>query len=320
MGLVRTSASEPAAAVALTQGGGRRSSFRRALGGDSALGYALIFPAGLYLAVLLIYPLALSIWFSLSNASVADPTGSYVGFKNYLLLWDNDAFRLALRNSFVFTFGSEVGKAIFGTGLAFLLLRPFRGKKLVRGLLMLPWTLPIALTALSWQWMFDPQFSVINWSAAHLGLIHQPYPNWLGLEPYAFIAVLTVNIWRGFPFSAIILLAGLTSVPQDLIESARIDGAGFLYRFHYIIVPMILPILLVGLIFDVVFTFTDLSVVYLLTHGGPINTTHILPTLAFQNGISGGDLASGSAIALCMVPVLLIAVVLMLRLLKRREI
>lgn len=319
MRLVGTSVGE-AAQPASPAAAGRRGSLLQILRRDSTLGYALLLPAGLYLAALLLYPLALSIWFSLSNASVADPTGSYVGLKNYILLLDNDAFRLALRNSFLFTFGSEIGKAILGTGLAFLLLRSFRGKKLIRGLLMLPWTLPIALTALSWQWMFDPQFSVVNWTAGHFGLIHQPYPNWLGLEPYAFIAVLTVNIWRGFPFSAIILLAGLTSIPQDLIEAARMDGAGFFYRFHYIIVPMILPILLVGLIFDVVFTFTDLSVVYLLTHGGPINTTHILPTLAFQNGISGGDLASGSAIALFMVPVLLIAVVAMLRLLKRREI
>jgi multiple sugar transport system permease protein len=320
MGLVGTGAGGPSATVALRSAGGHWLAVRRALQTDATLAYGLILPASLYLAALLIYPLALAIWFSLSNASVADPAGSFVGLRNYVLLWNDDAFRLALANSFLFTFGSEIGKAILGTGLAFLLLRQFRGKRLLRGLLMLPWTLPIALTALSWQWMFDPQFSVINWTAAHLGLIHQTYPNWLGREPYAFIAILTVNIWRGFPFSAIILLAGLSSVPQDIIESARIDGAGFLYRFHYIIVPMILPILLVGLIFDVVFTFTDLSVVYLITHGGPINTTHILPTLAFQNGISGGDLAGGSAIALSMVPVLLIAVVLMLRLMKRREI
>lgn len=320
MGLIGSTASESAPAVPVAPAERRRTSVLRALGRDSSLGPLLILPAVIYLAALLVYPLVLSIWFSLSNASVADPAGSYVGLKNYLLLWDDDTFRLALRNSFAFTFGSEVGKAILGTGLAFLLLQPFRGKKLIRGLVMLPWTLPIALTALSWQWMFDPQFSVVNWTAGHLSLIQPPYPNWLGREPYAFIAVLAVNIWRGFPFSAIILLAGLTSIPPDLIESARIDGAGFLYRFHYIIVPMILPILLIGLIFDVVFTFTDLSVVYLLTHGGPINTTHILPTLAFQNGISGGDLASGSAIALFMVPVLLIAVVMLLRLLKRREI
>ncbi len=297
-----------------------RLSLRHALSDEVVVGYALVLPTIIDLTALLLYPLALSIWFSLSTASVADPTGSFAGLKNYALLIDDDAFRLALRNSFVFTFGSEIGRAILGTALAFLLLQPFRGKKVIRGLLMLPWTLPIALTALSWQWMFDPQFSVINWTGAHLGLIHPPYPNWLGVEPYAFIAVLTVNIWRGFPFTAIILLAGLTSVPQDLIEAARIDGAGFLYRFHFIIVPIILPILLIGLVFDIVFTFTDLSVVYLLTHGGPVNTTHILPTLAFQNGISGGDLAGGSAIALFMLPVLLVGVVIVLRFLKKREI
>jgi multiple sugar transport system permease protein len=132
--------------------------------------------------------------------------------------------------------------------------------------------------------------------------------------------VMAANIWRGFPFAAIILLAGMTSIPQDILDSAMVDGAGLLRRFHYIIVPMIAPILFIGLLFDIVFTFTDLSVVYLLTKGGPENTTHILPTLAFQNGINGGDLAQGAAISLFMLPVLVVAVVFMLRLLRHREV
>lgn len=314
-----TTISEQAAAAQALQARGRQPGIFHRLRGEGGLGYLLITPTLLYMLALLLYPLILSIWFSVSSASVGDPYGSFIGLKNFSREWDNQVFREALRNSFVFTFGSEIGKAILGTTLAFLLLRDFRGKKVVRGLLMLPWTVPIALTTLGWQWMFDPQFSVINWILTNLGLVRHG-PNWLGTQPWAFLAVMTVNIWRGFPFSAIILLAGLTSVPPDIIDSARVDGAGFLRRFHHVIVPMILPILFVGLIFDVVFTFTDLSVVYLLTRGGPLNSTHILPTLAFQNGIQGGDLAGGSAIGLFMLPVLLVACVFLLRLLKHREI
>jgi multiple sugar transport system permease protein len=316
---VNAGLSESAAPIPVSRAGAQRSALRKWLSTDEALGYVLVTPTFLYMAALLIYPLALSLYFSVSTASVGDPVGKFIGLQNYVDLFDNEVFRLALRNSFVFTFGSAIAKGVLGTALAFLLVRNFRGKRVARGLLMLPWTVPIALTTLGWQWMFDPQFSVINWTGVHLGLIHHG-PNWLGTEPFAFIAVMMVNIWRGFPFTAIILLAGLTSVPQEIIDSARVDGAKFFTRYRQIIVPMIAPILFVGLIFDVVFTFGDLSVVYLLTRGGPINTTHILPTLAFQNGIQGGNLAAGSAIALFMVPVLLIAVVSMLRLLKRREV
>ncbi len=298
-----------------TLSGGR---FRRTLRGEKAFGYLLMSPVVLYLAILLLYPLILSIWFSLSNASVDEPFGSWRGMQNFTNLWHDEVFRRALRNSFIFTFGSEIGKIILGTSLAFLLLRNFKGKKVIRGLLILPWTVPIALTTLGWQWMFDPQFSVINWTTRHIGIGYQP--NWLGEPVPAMAAVMAVNIWRGFPFAAIIVLAGMTSIPQDIIDSAQVDGASFFKRYRSVIVPMIMPILFVGLLFDLVFTFTDLSVVYLLTRGGPQNFTHILPTLTFQNGIQGGDLAQGAAISLFMLPFLVIAVVVMLRLLRRREI
>ena len=294
------------------------SRLRRTLRGEKTFGYVLMAPVLVYLMLFLLYPLILSVWFSLSNASVEDPFSSWAGLTNFTDLWNNDSFRLALRNSFIFTFGSEVGKILLGNTLAFLLLRAFRGKKVIRALLVLPWTLPVALTTLGWLWMYDPHFSVVNWMFRTIGLGY--HPNWLGEPVPAMIAVMTANIWRGFPFAAIILLAGMTSIPQDIIDSAMVDGAGFLRRFHYIIVPMIAPILFIGLLFDLVFTFTDLSVVYLLTHGGPENTTHILPTLAFQNGINGGNLAQGAAISLFMLPVLVVAVVFMLRVLRRREI
>jgi multiple sugar transport system permease protein len=282
--------------------------------------YVLITPATLYMLALLGYPFVLALYFSLSNASVQESVTSFVGLKNYGNIVGDAQFQKALLNSFIFTFGSGVVKGILGTALAFLLLRHFPARKVVRGFLMLPWTLPIALSVLAFKFgMFDPQFSVVNWIGAHLGLIHSPYPNWLGDPIYAMVAVMTVNVWRGFPFTAIIVLAGLTSVPPEILDAAKVDGANWERRWHKIIVPMIAPILFVGLTFDVVFTFTDLSVVYLLTNGGPIDATEILPTLAFRVGIVGGDLARGSAIALFMLPLLVLMIVLMLRALRRRD-
>jgi multiple sugar transport system permease protein len=281
----------------------------------------LVSPALFYMLAMLGYPFVLALYFSLSNASVQESVATFVGLQNFADIIGDGLFQHALLNSFIFTFGSGVLKGILGTSLAFLLLRQFRARKVIRGLLMLPWTLPIALSVLSFKFgMFDPQFSVVNWTASHLGLIRSPYPNWLGDPTYAMIAVLTVNVWRGFPFSAIIVLAGLTSVPSDIIDAAKVDGANWWQRWQKVLVPMIAPILFVGLTFDVVFTFTDLSVVYLLTNGGPINATDILPTLAFRTGIIGGSLGRGSAIALFMLPLLVVLVFAMLRSLRRRDI
>ncbi len=293
---------------------------RRRVRPDQLLAAALLSPPILYMLALLGYPFGLALYFSLSNASVQQAVGDFVGLDNFINVIGDETFQLALRNSFLFTFGSFIGKAILGTTLAFLLLRQFPARRVVRGFLMLPWTLPIALSVLVWKFgMFDPQFSVVNWVGIRLGLVHLPYPNWLGDPVYAFISVMTVNIWRGFPFTAIIVLAGLTSIPPDIIDAARVDGANFWARWNRVMVPMIAPILFVGLLFDVVFTFTDLSVVQLLTMGGPINATDILPTLAYRKGILGGDLAQGAAIALFMVPLLFVAIVVMLRTLKRRD-
>jgi multiple sugar transport system permease protein len=298
-----------------------RAAPRRWLRGRTLVPYALLSPAMLYMLGLLGYPFFLALYFSLSNASVQESVGDFVGLKNYANIVGDAQFQKALLDSFIFTFGSGIVKGVLGTTLAFLLLRHFPARKVIRGFLMLPWTLPIALSVLAFKFgMFDPQFSVVNWVASHLGIIHSPYPNWLGDPVYAMIAVITVNIWRGFPFSAIIVLAGLTSIPTEIIDAARVDGANWFQRWQKVIVPMIAPILFVGLTFDVVFTFTDLSVVYLLTNGGPINATDTLPTLAFRTGVLGGDLARGSSVALFMLPLLVLMVALMLRSLRRREV
>ena len=293
---------------------------RRWFTGRSLMPYVLVSPAMLYMLALLGYPFFLALYFSLSNASVQDNVGDFVGLKNYANIIGDEQFQKALLDSFIFTFGSGIAKGILGTSLAFLLLRHFPARKVVRGFLMLPWTLPIALSVLAFKFgMFDPQFSVVNWVGTHLGIMRSNV-NWLADPEPAMIAVMTVNVWRGFPFSAIIVLAGLTSVPPEIIDAARVDGANWWQRWQKVIVPMIAPILFVGLTFDVVFTFTDLSVVYLLTNGGPINATDTLPTLAFRTGVLGGDLARGSSIALFMLPLLVVLIAVMLRSLRRRDI
>ncbi len=296
---------------------GKRARVR--LGEDWPLGYALISPAILYILVLVGYPFFLSLYFSVSHVTVASGFAGFAGFDNFTSLFGDPVFQKALTNSLSFTFISEIAKAVLGIGLAFLLLQKLPGKKIIRGFLMLPWTLPITISLFGWRWMFDPQFSVINYSLSHLGLIHHPYPSWLGDSSWAYSAVLMVNIWRGFPFSAVIILAGLTSIPSDIYDAAKVDGAGFFRTWHYVITPMIAPILFIGLIFDVTFTLGDLTIVYLLTNGGPGFSTEILPTVAFHTGILGGDLSHGAAAALVLFPFLLVSMVFFLRLLYKRQ-
>ena len=216
----------------------------------------------------------------------------------------------------VFTVGSEVIRLIIGLPLAFALNRSFKGKRLVQGLILIPFVIPIALSALAWKWMFDSLYSVINWMLMRVHLIDYPW-QWLGEPGLAMWSVIIMNVWRGFPFSAVILLAGLTAVPQEVIEAAKIDGAGPLRRFHYVVVPIVRPILLVGLLYSVVFSFTDFSAVWLLTQGGPYNTTHVFGTYAYNIGINAGDLGMGAAITLFIFPFLALIVILMLRFLRR---
>ncbi|MFZ0218024.1 MAG: sugar ABC transporter permease [Candidatus Dormiibacterota bacterium] len=296
-----------------------RSLSRRLLGQDAFWGYLLVSPAVLYILVLVAYPFLLSIYFSLSNSTVAGGDSGFVGLANYISLVQDPTFRQALFNSLSFTFLSEIGKAVLGIGLAFLLLQTIRGKKLIRGLLMIPFTMPLALALQGWYWLFNPQLSVINRVFGDmLHVMHQPYPVWLGDPFFSYVAILMVNIWRGFPFGAIIVLAGLTSIQPDILDAARVDGAGFLRRWHYVIVPMIAPILFIGLIYDVTFTLGDITIVDLLTQGGPNGATQTLPMLAYQTGIEGGNLSRGAADALILFPILFVGMIFFLRMLYRR--
>lgn len=281
-------------------------------------GYSMLAPAVVYMAVLVGVPFLWSIYLSLSNATVGTPVAQFTGLSNFVTVLQDSTIRLAIRNTVVFTVVAGIFKALLGILLAFLLMQDVPGKKVIRSLIVVPWTLPTAISALAWKWMFDPQFSAIDYVAKAMHLI-QGWPNWLGEPGLAMAAVITVNVWRGFPFATIVLMAGLSAVPLEILDSAKVDGAGFWVRFHYVIVPMIAPILFVGLLFDTVFTLSDLSIVYLLTTGGPMNTTEILPTKALEIGIQAGALGQGAAISLLLFPILLPIVYFLLRTLARRE-
>jgi multiple sugar transport system permease protein len=299
----------------------QRSRFEFVFDRPRVLGSLFLAPAVLYVLVLVGLPFLLAVYYAVSAYTIYNPSYHFVGLKNFFEVVQSDIFRRTLANTFIFTIGSQILGLILGKFGALLLLRPFPGRKLVRALIILPWAVPIALATIAWEWMFDSLYSVINWVLVAVGLVSQANePQWLGDPHLAMLCVIVVNAWRFFPFAIVIFLAGITAVPQDVLDAATVDGAGFWRRNYQVILPMIMPIVVVGLIFGTVFTFTDLSVVYLLTMGGPVNATQVLGNLGFQIGILSGDVAHGAAVSLFMFPVLLVLVTLMLRFIRRREI
>ena len=297
------------------------SRFRFILDRRDVLGAVFVAPAILYVLLLVGLPLLLSVYYSVSAYTIYDPSWRFVGLANFEQIVENPDFLRTLGNTFIFTFGSQFLGLVLGKFGALLLLRPFPGRKIVRALVILPWAVPIALATVAWQWMFDSLYSVINWTMIALGVIDRSdAPNWLGNPHLAMLCVIVVNAWRFFPFAIVIFLAGITAVPQDVIDAATVDGAGFWRRNYQIIVPMILPIVTIGLIFGIVFTFTDLSIVFLMTMGGPVGATSVLGFEGFQVGIVSGDVSHGAAISLFMLPVLFVVVIFMLRFIRRREI
>src|SRR6185312_6015709 len=297
------------------------SRYRFLMDRRDVLGSVLVAPAVLYVLLLVGVPFLLAVYYSVSAYTIYDPSWRFVGFANYAQILRNPVFLNTLENTFLFTFGSQALGLVLGKFGAFLLLRPFPGRKIVRAIIILPWAVPIALATVAWQWMFDSLYSVINWTLIALGFItREEAPNWLGTPHLAMLSVIVVNAWRFFPFAIVIFLAGITAVPQDVLDAATVDGAGFWRRNYQIIVPMILPIVAIGLIFGIVFTFTDLSIVFLMTMGGPVGATSVLGFAGFQTGITSGDVSHGAAISLFMLPVLLIVVIFMLRFIRRREI
>jgi multiple sugar transport system permease protein len=282
---------------------------------EQVMGYTLIAPAFILLGVLVAWPFMMALYFSVTDSWVGQP-GTFIGLRNYWNLLHDGIFLQTLQNSFVFTFSSVFFKAILGITLALLLHRTLRFKKWVRGAVLLPWVIPTALSTLGWWWMFDSLYSVFNWTLVHLGIL-QVGPNWLGTPSLAKAAVITVNVWRGLPFFAITILAGLVSIPQELYEAAKTDGAGSMARFWYITLPMLKPVLAIVILFSTIFTFSDFNIVYVLTRGGPINSTHLFATLANQVGLQSGKIGEGAAVSLFMFPILVMVVYFQLRFVRK---
>jgi multiple sugar transport system permease protein len=288
---------------------------------DRRLGVIMLAPALVYIAVLVGLPFLLAVFLSLTNSSAGSLQFDFVGLRNFRTVVASPVFQRALRNTFVFTFLSQVLVMVLGNILARALMRPFRGKSIARFLILMPWAAPISLATLGWLWIFDSTFSVINWVLKVVGWLGPgQWYYWLGDTTLGMAAIITIHVWRMLPFSTVIILAGLTSIPKEVHEAADIDGAGFFSKTFLVTIPMMLPILTVAVLFGVVFTFTDMSVVYLLTRGGPYNSTHVLASLAFQDGVLGGDVGRGASIAIFLLPVLIVLAIVMLRTSRRAEV
>jgi multiple sugar transport system permease protein len=295
---------------------------------EGALAKLLIAPAVIYIAAMIGAPFVLAILYSLSDATTGDPGLRLVGLANFQAALSDPVFRLALRNTFVFTLVSQSIVIVLSRVLANALLKPFRWKWLVRFLVLLPWTAPISLGTIGWLWMFDSIFSPIDWVLRYFGMLGSatallgPQPNlyWLGVPGLAIASVVLVNVWRILPLATVIQLGGLSSIPRDLLEAAEVDGATPWRRTLLITIPLTLPIVSIAFLFGVVFTFTDLVVVYVLTRGGPVHMTQVLSSWTFFKGIEAGDLAQGAAISLFMFPVLTVAAIFILRMARRTEV
>jgi multiple sugar transport system permease protein len=285
------------------------------------LGAAMFSPAIAYIVLLIGAPFALAVMYAFSDARIGSPGFHFVGIENFRSILQSPSFQAALRNSVVFTVCAQIIVIVCSTILSIALEKPFRGRRFVRFLILLPWVAPISLGAIGWKWILDSIYSVITWVLvwAH---VFKPYsaPMWLGEPHLAMASVILVHCWRLIPFSTVIMLAGLTAIPKDIPEAAAIDGAGFWRTLFQINIPMMAPIISVAVLFGTIFTFTDMTVVYILTAGGPFDSTQTLPSLAFAMGIQGSDLAAGAATSLFLVPVLILIAYFMLRAAHRAEV
>lgn len=285
------------------------------------LGAMMFLPAIAYIVLLIGAPFTLAVMYAFSDARIGTPGFHYVGLENFRSILQSPSFQAALRNSIVFTICAQIIVIVCSTILSIALEKPFRGRKFVRFLILLPWVAPISLGAIGWKWILDSIYSVITWVLvwAH---VFKPYnaPMWLGEPHLAMASVILVHCWRLIPFSTVIMLAGLTAIPKDIPEAAAIDGAGFWRTLFQINIPMMAPIISVAVLFGTIFTFTDMTVVYILTAGGPFDSTQTLPSLAFAMGIQGSDLAAGAATSLFLVPVLVLIAYFMLRMAHRAEV
>jgi multiple sugar transport system permease protein len=274
-------------------------------------------PAAALLLVFLTYPLGLGVWLGFTDTRVGRP-GIFIGLENYEFLWHDSVFWLSVFNTLVYTIVASILKFVLGLWLALILNENLPLKSFFRAIVLLPWVVPTVLSAIAFWWIYDSQFSIISWALIELGIIDQRI-NFLGDPNNARASVIAANVWRGIPFVAITLLAGLQTIPQSLYEAATLDGAGRYQLFRYVTLPLLTPIIAITMTFSVLFTFTDFQLIYVLTRGGPVNATHLMATLSFQRGISGGQLGEGAAIAVAMIPFLLSAILFSYFGLQRRR-
>jgi len=290
--------------------------FKNLQNNRNALGLMFMIPAAAILIVFLTYPLGLGIWLGFTDTKIGRG-GEWIGLENYIYLWDDSVTRLALFNTMFYTVVASVIKFFLGLWLAILLNERIPYKTFFRSVILLPYIVPTALSALAFWWLYDAQFSIISWALLKMGLIDH-YIDFLGDPWNARFSTIAANIWRGVPFVAITLLAGLQTISPSLYEACAIDGATGFQKFRHITLPLLTPIIAVVMTFSVLFTFTDFQLIYVLTRGGPLNNTHLMATLSFQRAISGGALGEGAAIAIAMVPFLLAAILFSFFGLQRR--
>ena len=282
----------------------------------NALGLLFLAPTAILLLVFLTYPLGLGTWLGFTDAKIGRP-GEFIGLENFDFLWHDQVTRLALFNTIFYTVVASVIKFGLGLWLALILNQHLPFKALLRAIVLLPFIVPTALSAIAFWWIYDSQFSIVSWLLVKMGVIHQ-YIDFLGDPWNARLSTIAANIWRGVPFVAITLLAGLQTISPSYYEAASLDGASSWQQFRYVTLPLLTPIIAVVMTFSVLFTFTDFQLIYVLTRGGPLNATHLMATLSFQRAIPGGSLGEGAAIATAMVPFLLAAILVSYFGLQRR--
>ncbi|HJT14734.1 MAG TPA: sugar ABC transporter permease [Dongiaceae bacterium] len=304
--------------VALPRRGARHRPLLERIGESrGALGFLFMLPAAVLLLLFLAYPLGLGVWLGFTDERIGR-SGIFIGLENYQYLWSDSVFWLSVFNTLLYTTVASVLKFGLGLWLALLLNEHLPFKAFFRAIVLLPWVVPTVLSAIAFWWIYDAQFSILSWVLIEFGWIDAPI-NFLGDPNNARASVIAANVWRGIPFVAITLLAGLQTIPPSLYEAATLDGATSWQRFRYVTLPMLTPIIAIVMTFSVLFTFTDFQLIYVLTRGGPVNATHLMATLSFQRGISGGNLGEGAAIAVAMIPFLLAAILFSYFGLQRRR-
>lgn len=284
------------------------------MAGPDVDGFGFILPAAFVMVALVVYPFCLAVYFSLSDAFIGEPS-EFIGLENFeYIIFEDDIFLITIRNTLYFGFFSVLFKIVFGMLAALLLLRALKWKKFWRGSLLVPFVAPTALTTLGWWFIFDPTYSHVNWVLEGFGF--EGY-HWLGDPDLAIWVCIFVNIWRGLPFFIITILAGLVSIPEYLYEAAEIDGATAWDKFWKITVPLLRPVLAIVILFSTIFTLAEFNIIFVLTRGGPINSTHLFATYSYVTGIGNHEIGLGAAISLFLFPILVVTVIGLLRMVRR---